>query len=167
MSFGHIVGVAEYHDWVILGETVHQHLGLIVVSGPIACSGVAIPAIEEARLDGQVQHHVLAAVVIAGMFLEFRRFVVGFDVLHRLGRQLADQSIAAEEALAVHRQADGLAVPPQFAVGIRLNARQLLDEFVETSAFLQPEGRRVEHDGIAVHRKSSGMSCDLYHLQHL
>ena len=123
MSFSDIIGVTEYHDRVILGETVHLHLGLIVVAGPVACSGVAIPAVEESRLDGQVQHHVLAAVVIAGMFFEFRRLVIGLDVLHGLGRQLAHQVITAKEALAVHRQADGLAVPPEFSVGIYLNTR--------------------------------------------
>ena len=123
MPFGHVVGVTQYHDRSILGETVHLHLGLIVVAGPVACSSIAIPAVEESRLDGQVQHHVLAAVVIAGMFFEFRRLVLGLDVLHGLGRQLAHQVISAKEALAVHRQADGLAVPPQFSVGIRLNTR--------------------------------------------
>ena len=167
MSLGHIVGVTEHHDRVILGETVHQDLSLIVVAGLVACSGVAIPAVEESRLDGQVQHHVLAAVVITGMFLEFRRLVVGLDVLHRLGGQLAHQVIAAKEALAVHRQADGLAVPPQFAVSIRFNTRQLLDEFVKACALLKPEGRRVEHDGVTVHGEPLCMARHLDHLQHL
>ena len=138
-----------------------------MVAGPIARSGIAIPAVEESRLDGQVQHHVLATVVFAGVLLEFRCLVVGFDVLHGLGGQLAHQVIAAKEALAAHRQADGFTVPPQFAVGIGLDTRQLLDEFIQAGTLLQPEGRRVEYDGITMHGEPFCMACDLDHLQHL
>ena len=167
MALGHIVGVAEHHDGVILGQTVHRHLGLIVVAGPIARGGIAIPAVQESWFDGQVQHHVLTAVVIAGVLLEFRCLVEGFDVLHGLGWQLAHQVIAAKEALAAHRQADGFTVPPQFTLGIGFHARQLLDEFIQAGTLLQPEGRRVEHDGVAVHRKPFSIAGDLDHLQHL
>ena len=167
MSFSDIIGVTEYHNRIILGETVHQHLGFVVLTGPVACGGIAIPAVEKSRLDGQVQHHVLPTIVITGMLLELRSLVIGFDVLHSLGRQLAHQVIATEKALAAHRQADGLAVPPEFAVDICFHTRQLPDEFVKTGTFLQPEGRWVEHDGVTVHGETAHMARDLDHLQHL
>ena len=159
----HIIGIEEEHGGIVLGQAMHVEVCLVVIGTLVAGGGIAVPAVEEARLDGQVEDHILAAIVLAGALAELRGLVVRLDALHRLGRQLADKSVAAEEALAVHGDADGFSVPCHAAVLSHLYTWQLLDEFVQPCSFLQVEGFRVEDDGVAADGEATGTSL---HLQH-
>ena len=160
----HAVGIDEEHGGVGLRKTAHAEVGIVVLGRLVLGCGVAVPAVEEAGLDGEVQHHVLAAVVLACALAELRRLVVGLDALHGLCRQLADDAVAAEEALAVHGDAYGFAVPRHRAVLGHLHAGQLADELVEARSLLQVEGFGVEDDGVAAHGEAP---CTPLHLEHL
>ena len=66
----YVVGVGKNHHRVGLRQTVHRQFALIVFGCLVACHNIAIPAVEEAWLDGQVEHHVLCAVILARAFAE-------------------------------------------------------------------------------------------------
>lgn len=86
----------------------------------------AIPFVEPARLDYDVEYLFFFAVFHAGSGSEFRVFVVTLNLLHRFHRQLPDES-AVHCLVAVHAQSDGFAVPAQAAVVLQPNARQFFD----------------------------------------
>ena len=117
------VGIGINHDGVALRQAVHAQLALVVSGRLVASRHVAIPAVKEAWLDGEVEYHILLAIVLLGALRKLGGFVIGLDVLHGLGRQLLHQLVATKHALAIHRQADGLAVPRHLAFFVYLDAR--------------------------------------------
>ena len=106
-----VVGIGKDQDGVGHRQAVHHQQAFIVLRALRAGRHVAIPAIQEAGLDGEIEHHILCAVILARTLAERGLLVIGLDVLHGLGRQLSHDIIAPKETLATHGDADRLAVP--------------------------------------------------------
>ena len=107
---------------------MHGGFGIIVLGRLVGSRHVAIEFVEETLLDLQVEHHVLATVVLARALAELRSLVVSLDCFDRFNRQLLVKVGIAKQALAVHDHADRLAVEVE-AVAVHLYSGQLCNEF--------------------------------------
>ena len=65
-----VVGIGKDQDGVGLRQAVHHQHAFIVLRALRAGCDVAIPTVQEAGFDGEVEHHILGAVILARAFAE-------------------------------------------------------------------------------------------------
>ena len=149
-----IAHTPEEHERVAVAQAHAVNLGPIILAAIGRCLGTAIPFVHESGFDGHVEYLLLVAIGHARSLFQFALALIGFSLSHRFHWQSLQQQVLAEGFLAVHHDAQGLAVPEQAPV-LDADARQFQHEVQQAVAALQLEGIGVEDHRVAAHVEAS------------
>ena len=125
----------------------------------------AVPFIEPAFLNRNIEDPILFPVVAARVSGKLRLLVVSFNLIYGFHRQAPHQRLPIGENFApIHHDAQRLVHPIKFTIFGR-HTWKLFKQLFKSCAFVQLKSARVKEYGISVHDKAAHFPGYSRHLQ--